>query len=221
MRATPPWTRMSAGTRSSAITADAPASSAIRACSALTTSQITPPLSISGKVLFTCSVPVCFCTIPRLLTSIQHWYFLPFYHIPPSTTTANRKWPTMPISSLLCYRFQPCSELLFTYLPACQGHNHPVVVLFGRDRLVAVQFQEGEHGHTGGALVAIDKWMVLAEVEAIGGGHMKNGWMEELAANLGLWHVQGRIQVRGVAQPVAAAVEANLVIVNCQYEGFG
>ena len=34
MRATPPSTRMSAGTRSSAITATAPASSAIRACSA-------------------------------------------------------------------------------------------------------------------------------------------------------------------------------------------
>jgi hypothetical protein len=32
MRATPPWARISAGTRSNAITAHAPASSAIRAC---------------------------------------------------------------------------------------------------------------------------------------------------------------------------------------------
>ena len=44
--ATPPSLRMSAGTRSSAITATAPASSAMRACSTLTTSMITPPLSI-------------------------------------------------------------------------------------------------------------------------------------------------------------------------------
>ena len=36
MRATPPSARMSAGTRSSAITAAAPASSAIFACSAVT-----------------------------------------------------------------------------------------------------------------------------------------------------------------------------------------
>ena len=63
MRATPPWARMSAGTRSSAITAAAPASSAMRACSALTTSQMTPPLSISGKLRLTCIVPVCFCMI--------------------------------------------------------------------------------------------------------------------------------------------------------------
>ena len=49
MRATPPSRRMSAGTRSSAITAAAPASSAIFACSGVTTSMITPPLSISAR----------------------------------------------------------------------------------------------------------------------------------------------------------------------------
>src|SRR5690348_7381064 len=57
MRATPPWTRMSAGTRSSAITATAPASSAIFACSASTTSMITPPFSISARPLLTRIVP--------------------------------------------------------------------------------------------------------------------------------------------------------------------
>ncbi|KAI4368895.1 hypothetical protein MLD38_017401 [Melastoma candidum] len=46
MRATPPWARMSAGTRSRAITAQAPASSAMRACSGVTTSMMTPPRSI-------------------------------------------------------------------------------------------------------------------------------------------------------------------------------
>src|SRR5215208_1464609 len=56
MRATPPSRRMSAGTRSSAITAAAPASSAILACSALTTSMITPPLSISASPAFTRNV---------------------------------------------------------------------------------------------------------------------------------------------------------------------
>src|SRR5437588_6417458 len=58
MRATPPCTRVSAGTRSSAITATAPASSAIFACSELTTSMITPPLSISASPLLTRIVPV-------------------------------------------------------------------------------------------------------------------------------------------------------------------
>src|SRR6058998_1722806 len=57
MRATPPSRRMSAGTRSSAITATAPAASAIFACAALTTSMITPPLSISARPLFTRIVP--------------------------------------------------------------------------------------------------------------------------------------------------------------------
>ena len=49
IRATPPSARMSAGTRSSAITATAPEASATRACSASTTSMITPPLSISAR----------------------------------------------------------------------------------------------------------------------------------------------------------------------------
>ena len=53
MRATPPSLRMSAGTRSSAITAQAPASSAIFACAAVVTSMITPPLSISARPTFT------------------------------------------------------------------------------------------------------------------------------------------------------------------------
>ena len=53
MRATPPSLRMSAGTRSSAITAQPPACSAMRACSALVTSMMTPPLSISAKPTFT------------------------------------------------------------------------------------------------------------------------------------------------------------------------
>src|SRR5215472_4037502 len=56
MRATPPSLRMSAGTRSSAITDAAPAFSAITACSALVTSMITPPLSISAKPTFTRNV---------------------------------------------------------------------------------------------------------------------------------------------------------------------
>src|SRR3954468_16841552 len=56
MRATPPSRRMSAGARSSAITAAAPASSAILACSALTTSMITPPLSISASPALTRNV---------------------------------------------------------------------------------------------------------------------------------------------------------------------
>ncbi len=49
MRATPPWARMSAGTRSRAMTAQAPASSAMRAWEALTTSIITPPLNILAR----------------------------------------------------------------------------------------------------------------------------------------------------------------------------
>src|SRR4029079_8485071 len=58
MRATPPSRRMSAGARSSAMTAAARASSAIFACSGVTTSMITPPLSISARPDLTLKVPV-------------------------------------------------------------------------------------------------------------------------------------------------------------------
>jgi hypothetical protein len=49
IRATPPSRRMSAGTRSRAITAQAPESSAILACSPVTTSMMTPPFNISAR----------------------------------------------------------------------------------------------------------------------------------------------------------------------------
>ena len=58
MRATPPSLRISEGTRSSAITAQAPASSAMVACSGVTTSMITPPFSICARPTLTAQVPV-------------------------------------------------------------------------------------------------------------------------------------------------------------------
>src|SRR5258707_1279452 len=58
MRATPPALRMSAGTRSRAMTATAPASSAILAWSAVTTSMMTPPLSIWARPRLAVQVPV-------------------------------------------------------------------------------------------------------------------------------------------------------------------
>src|SRR4051812_2599013 len=60
MRATPPSLRMSAGTRSSAMTDTAPAASAILASSGVTTSMITPPLSISASPVLTRRVAVSF-----------------------------------------------------------------------------------------------------------------------------------------------------------------
>ena len=58
MRATPPSRRISDGTRSNAITATAPASSAIFASAGVTTSMITPPLSIWARPLFVAQVDV-------------------------------------------------------------------------------------------------------------------------------------------------------------------
>src|SRR5437764_2366017 len=64
IRATPPSARMSAGTRSSAMTATAPASSAILAWSAVVTSMITPPFNISANPDLTRNVPVSRSTAP-------------------------------------------------------------------------------------------------------------------------------------------------------------
>jgi hypothetical protein len=58
IRATPPAARMSAGTRSRAITATAPASSAIFAWSGVTTSMMTPPFNIWASPFFVAQVDV-------------------------------------------------------------------------------------------------------------------------------------------------------------------
>ncbi len=57
IRATPPASRMSAGTLSRAMTATAPASSATTACSELVTSMMTPPFCILAKPRLMSSVP--------------------------------------------------------------------------------------------------------------------------------------------------------------------
>src|SRR6202012_4205991 len=67
MRATPPSRRMSAGTRSRAIPAAAPASSAIFACSGVTTSMITPPFNISARPALTGNVASSRCAWPLVL----------------------------------------------------------------------------------------------------------------------------------------------------------
>ena len=72
IRATPPSRRMSAGTRSSAITAHAPASSAILACSAVTTSMMTPPFSISARPRLTGNDPVR-AGADRVLRPSERW----------------------------------------------------------------------------------------------------------------------------------------------------
>src|SRR5580693_2729547 len=80
IRATPPSLRMSDGTRSRAMTAHAPAFSAILACSALVTSMMTPPLSISARPTFTrhwfaipsaAPLPFTFFASMSLLLSVQ------------------------------------------------------------------------------------------------------------------------------------------------------
>lgn len=57
IRATPLDWRISAGIRSKAITAQAPASSAIFACSLFITSMMTPPFNMAGMPFFTRLVP--------------------------------------------------------------------------------------------------------------------------------------------------------------------
>ena len=63
IRETPPAARMSAGMRSSAITAHAPASCAIFACSGVVTSMITPPLSIWARLRLS-SARFCVMSFP-------------------------------------------------------------------------------------------------------------------------------------------------------------
>ncbi len=80
MRETPPAARMSAGMRSSAITAHAPAASAIFACSGVVTSMITPPLSICARLRFSSCLSGCSSFIAEIssLVSVANiiWYTL-------------------------------------------------------------------------------------------------------------------------------------------------
>ena len=73
MRATPPNLRMSDGTRSSAITATAPASWAMRAWSAVTTSMITPPESMRASPTLVAQVLVSMLAMQPLSLRFRAW----------------------------------------------------------------------------------------------------------------------------------------------------
>src|SRR5882672_9961796 len=75
IRATPPSARMSAGTRSSAITATAPASWEMRACSALVTSMITPPFNISANPVFN-RIKLSFIVAPGYRTYVAYMTYI-------------------------------------------------------------------------------------------------------------------------------------------------
>ncbi len=79
MRATPPVARMSAGTRSRAMTATAPASSAMRAWSGVTTSMMTPPFSIWARPFLVAQVDVSTLMLSCVLglTARRLWSLAP------------------------------------------------------------------------------------------------------------------------------------------------
>src|SRR5437016_9415356 len=85
IRETPPSLRMSAGTRSSAITAQAPASSATFACSGVTTSMMTPPFNISACPDLTLKVPLTapFPVLSVITAEFYAWIFLSPEHFGP------------------------------------------------------------------------------------------------------------------------------------------
>src|SRR5215213_4391622 len=79
---------MSAGTRSRAMTATAPASSAILAWSAVTTSMMTPPLSISARPRLTRAVPVTWLLGSMLENSSAVFETPPEWHVFPAVLPA-------------------------------------------------------------------------------------------------------------------------------------
>src|SRR5258708_7569854 len=78
IRATPPSARICEGTRSSAMTATAPDCSAMTACSAVVTSIITPPFSISARPVFRrrlLGFPLLFDMVETLFGSVLFYRF--------------------------------------------------------------------------------------------------------------------------------------------------
>src|SRR5260370_4962855 len=137
MRPTPPSLRMSEGTRSSAITAHAPAFSAIFACSAFVTSMITPPLSISARPTFTrhsfdpllpFPLPLAFfaslfllLSLPDLIDGISPSNL--FHFCPITTNRALLLASTAPAASRI-------SPVMKTFLPFCSVSRPSTTISF-------------------------------------------------------------------------------------------
>ena len=156
MRATPPAARMSAGTRSSAITATAPASSAILAWSGVTTSMMTPPLSIWARPFLVAQVDV----------STVMWAWIPLVA---RARIAGRVWPRgrRPFESAepLARPDYRTSAAGFsaTWIPGPDSRRHGCRTRFARSRVTSPDGTALQPGRprTMGRGFAMRKFMVL------------------------------------------------------------
>src|SRR5205814_201543 len=171
MRATPPSLRMSAGTRSSAITAHAPASCASRACSGVTTSMITPPLSIWASPAFSLKVPFCApLPLPEGLVSAIGFEFYAGDYGPGLSTPGAQRSGLEPL--------QGAVEVAPEHLPVQEANGDLPGRSLGSEIGIDGQLDPLDRGHgdPGGlvvleppAVVDLDQEVGLIEVEVAGG----------------------------------------------------
>lgn len=96
------------------------------------------------------------------------------------------------------------------------GHRHDEleqVILWHVD-FDAIQFEKDESGNCSNPLVAVDKWVIVHDVEHVGRGHLNQIGMVILARRPGAWHGKGGTQERRIADSRAAPIPLDLVPVD-------
>ena len=75
----------------------------------------------------------------------------------------------------MCGCLQPICELFFAHASAGNCHHGLIVINLGGRRLQVIELKKGKHRHACCAFVAIEKGMILTEMETVCGSHVEDG----------------------------------------------
>jgi hypothetical protein len=109
---------------------------------------------------------------------------------------------------------EPLGELGFGELARGEGHHHRVGFLFVSDNLPPVLLEKNIHQDEGDSLVAINKRMILADMKAVSGSLVKEGFVNELATDSHLWLSKRRVEEARISQSGASSIPLQQIRVN-------
>ena len=110
--------------------------------------------------------------------------------------------------------FEPSGEVGFGEFAGRERHHHRVGFLLVGDYLPAVLLQDDIHENKGDSLVAVNKWMVLADVTSIGRSFVEESPVDKLSPSSHLWLGKGRVEEAGISQSGASTISLQQVRMN-------
>lgn len=110
--------------------------------------------------------------------------------------------------------FEPSRELVFGKFAGSEEHHHRIGFFFVGDNLPSVLLEKDVHQDEGDSLVAINKWMVPADMKPVGRSFVEECFVGKLAPDSDLGLSKSRVKQVGITKTWPPTVPLQEVGVN-------